>query len=332
MSKTHCASVLIVTLSQLGASTELFGAEGLWVKGNTHAHTTLSDGNATAEEVVRWYEDHGYQFLVLTDHDKTAPMALFDRHSDAGFVVIPGVELSATRKFGEFNVHINAIGIRGPMAPLTKPDIREALIANMEMIARAGAIAQLNHPSFHLRDPNAISAVSGTFLMEVYNHSTRSDTYAPIGQPLYEHAYEAALTAGKRAYAIATDDTHDYRVFGPKRPNPGGGWIMVRVAKLTRDDVLRSLAAGDFYASTGVEIDQYAFGGKEMRVCVQPVDGVTHTIWFIGRGGMPLKKVMGTAGSYHLRGSPVEAYVRVRVNASDGTAAWLQPIWPAGGN
>ncbi len=40
-----------------------------WYKGNTHTHTVNSDGDSTPDEVVRWYREHGYQFLVLTDHN-----------------------------------------------------------------------------------------------------------------------------------------------------------------------------------------------------------------------------------------------------------------------
>ena len=37
---------------------------GRWYKGNTHTHTLNSDGDSTPDDVVRWYREHGYQFLV----------------------------------------------------------------------------------------------------------------------------------------------------------------------------------------------------------------------------------------------------------------------------
>ncbi len=40
-----------------------------WYKGNTHTHTLNSDGDSTPDEVARWYREHGYQFLVLSDHN-----------------------------------------------------------------------------------------------------------------------------------------------------------------------------------------------------------------------------------------------------------------------
>lgn len=40
-----------------------------WWKGNTHTHTLWSDGDAAPEAVAAWYKEHGYHFLVLSDHN-----------------------------------------------------------------------------------------------------------------------------------------------------------------------------------------------------------------------------------------------------------------------
>ena len=40
-----------------------------WYKGNIHTHTTKSDGDADPEVVVNWFMEHGYDFLVLSDHN-----------------------------------------------------------------------------------------------------------------------------------------------------------------------------------------------------------------------------------------------------------------------
>ena len=37
-------------------------------KGNIHTHTTKSDGDEDPIKVTSWYKEHGYDFLVLTDH------------------------------------------------------------------------------------------------------------------------------------------------------------------------------------------------------------------------------------------------------------------------
>ena len=47
--------------------------EGLrWLKGNTHTHTIWSDGNAPPEQVVEYYDERGYDFLCLSEHNIVA--------------------------------------------------------------------------------------------------------------------------------------------------------------------------------------------------------------------------------------------------------------------
>ena len=67
-----------------------------WYKGNTHTHTLNSDGDSTPDDVVRWYREHGYQFLVLTDHNfLTSVDGLNALHgADEQFLVIKGEEVS----------------------------------------------------------------------------------------------------------------------------------------------------------------------------------------------------------------------------------------------
>lgn len=43
--------------------------EKRWYRGNTHTHTLWSDGDAPPELAVEWYRTHGYDFLVLSDHN-----------------------------------------------------------------------------------------------------------------------------------------------------------------------------------------------------------------------------------------------------------------------
>lgn len=43
--------------------------EKRWWKGNTHTHTWWSDGDSAPENVAAWYREHGYDFLVLSDHN-----------------------------------------------------------------------------------------------------------------------------------------------------------------------------------------------------------------------------------------------------------------------
>ena len=40
-----------------------------WWKGNLHAHSLWSDGDDYPEMIAHWYKSHGYDFLMLSDHN-----------------------------------------------------------------------------------------------------------------------------------------------------------------------------------------------------------------------------------------------------------------------
>ena len=44
-------------------------AESKWYRGNLHTHSLWSDGDDFPEMITRWYADHGYHFLAMTDHN-----------------------------------------------------------------------------------------------------------------------------------------------------------------------------------------------------------------------------------------------------------------------
>lgn len=50
--------------------------EARWWKGNTHTHTWWSDGDSPPENVAAWYRENGYQFLVLSDHNRMQEHAI----------------------------------------------------------------------------------------------------------------------------------------------------------------------------------------------------------------------------------------------------------------
>lgn len=53
-----------------GIHNDYRAGEPRWWKGNTHTHTWWSDGDSPPENAAAWYREHGYQFLVLSDHNR----------------------------------------------------------------------------------------------------------------------------------------------------------------------------------------------------------------------------------------------------------------------
>src|SRR5262245_49936909 len=88
-----------------------------WYKGNTHTHTLNSDGDSTPDEVVRWYREHGYHFIVLTDHNfLTSTDALNALHgADEKFLVMRGEEV--TDRFGDKPLHVNGLDLSRTVEP-----------------------------------------------------------------------------------------------------------------------------------------------------------------------------------------------------------------------
>ncbi|RFC48260.1 MAG: putative metal-dependent phosphoesterase TrpH, contains PHP domain [Verrucomicrobia bacterium] len=65
------ANVLALTwiLGLLGTAVGTAAEPARWYRGNTHTHSLWSDGNDFPEMIVGWYQEHGYDFIALSDHN-----------------------------------------------------------------------------------------------------------------------------------------------------------------------------------------------------------------------------------------------------------------------
>lgn len=68
-----------------------------WYRGNLHTHSLWSDGDDFPEMITKWYVDHGYNFLAMTDHNI---LARGDRWMDQQKIVDRGGE-TAIEKYQE---------------------------------------------------------------------------------------------------------------------------------------------------------------------------------------------------------------------------------------
>src|SRR4029453_6480782 len=119
-----------------------------WYKGNLHTHTLNSDGDSTPDEVVTWYREHGYQFLVLTDHNYLTNVdGLNALHGAAAkFLVIKGEE--ATGRVDGKAVHLNGLEVERLVdvpAGGTVVDVAQGMV---DGIRAANGIPSINHPNY----------------------------------------------------------------------------------------------------------------------------------------------------------------------------------------
>ncbi len=82
-----------------------------------HAHSSMSDGSYSPQELVDFAIKQNIGVLALCDHDTTAGLEDFLAYTTGKAIrAIPGVELSATWKKG--NCHIVGLGVRKGYEPL----------------------------------------------------------------------------------------------------------------------------------------------------------------------------------------------------------------------
>jgi hypothetical protein len=299
--------------------------QGRWYKGNTHTHTLNSDGDSTPDDVVRWYRQHGYQFLVLTDHNYlTSVDGLNALHgADEKFVVVKGEEVSDTHA-GK-SLHINGLDVNARVAPQGGTSVVDVLQRNVEAIRRANGVPHINHPNFRWSiTREELEQVRGNRLFEIFNGHPQVNNLGGGGVPGMEEVWDEILSNGTLLYGVAVDDAHVFTQPGnPDVAGPGRGWIAVRAPRLEARALLEAIERGDFYASTGVELADYQTTPKQITVTVKPTAFAKYRIQFIGRGGRVLREVAEPTATYDIRGD--EGYVRARVLESNGRMAWCQP-------
>jgi hypothetical protein len=296
-----------------------------WYKGNLHTHTINSDGDSAPDAVARWYKEHRYHFLVLSDHNFfTNPEPLNGIFgAEERFLLIPGEEV--TSRYEKKAVHVNAFRVRETIPPVFGHTLLETIQKNVDAIRQAGALPSLNHPNFVWSvTPEELRQVNDLKLFEVYNGHPTVHNFGGGGSPSLDELWDVLLSAGREVYGIAVDDAHYFKVFGPEYSNPGRGWVSVQAPQLSMDAILEAIEAGRFYASTGVELETMSRTSDSLRVSVKQRGNTKYTTRYIGKDGKVLASSYDLESSYTLR--PGDAYVRATVLGSDGTTAWVQPV------
>jgi hypothetical protein len=277
---------------------------GQWYRGNTHTHARFSDENDINDVpmIAGWYKEAGYNFLVLSEHNDHVEIKKVFSHDEAAvppdFIMLNGLELSNKR-------HHTAMGIDSYIGDET------SLQDGVNKIIAAGGVAILNHPQDPVVNAKTFLATEGLNHLEIVNGGRPEDT------PATEMLWDSILSApdGRIVYAVAADDNHY------KESNVAGGWIMVRSPEFTANDIEENIRTGNFYASTGVILNDYQVRNKSITIDTENGDSIT----FIGKNGSVLNKVSGKSATYKMKGD--ELYVRAKITNSDGKEAWTQPVF-----
>lgn len=213
--------------------------------------------------------------------------------SPGKFLLMPGEEISD--RFRNIPVHLNATNLREPVPPMGGDSVYDVMQRNTDALVaqreRTGQpmIIHLNHPNFcYAITAEELARVRGENYFEIYNGHTQVCNAGDEQHASTERMWDVILTqrvARLRLplmFGLATDDSHHYHDIPSRADEPGRGWIVVLARALAPDEIIQALERGAFYASTGVAVSRVASSPREIEVCVEPEEGVSYTIDFIG--------------------------------------------------
>ncbi|MEI6845822.1 MAG: hypothetical protein WCK36_02095, partial [Candidatus Firestonebacteria bacterium] len=166
---------------------ECFSKHGLWLKGNLHLHSTLSDGLKTPEELFKLYRTAGYDFLSLTDHWRLSPAGEKD-----GLLLLAGSELNERNGIHAVGLNLKSI-----------PEIKEGEGVYRHLFENS-AFAILAHPNWSVLNIDKVSLIKEFNALEVFNTGCEME----ICKGYSEYFWDAALERGIRILAVASDDSH----------------------------------------------------------------------------------------------------------------------------
>jgi len=297
-----------------------YDTSGNWYKGNTHVHTTFSDGGKTPDELASLYAAAGYDFLCRADHWVASDVAA--EGDDGALLWMDGIELDGRDRAGAY-FHAVALGRFEGLS-------REmGLVAAMEACRAQGGLLILAHPHWtgNTMDDALRHGFDG---VEVYNHVCRWLNGKGDGLTHWDRMLEVR----PETLGLAVDDAH----VRPEHPGWNGGWIAVNASARTRDALSAAIKAGRFYSSQGPE-----FHSIEYRPAAEGADGARRATVSARTSPVCFARLVGPASAGARMGSfEGETYtefslelpegwatVRLEIEDADGKRAWTNTLFTA---
>ena len=208
------------------------------------------------------------------------------------FLLIQGEEITSLSG----NPHVGGINVVERTGGLPADDKIVTTCQYMQSVADQSKkynqpmISVLNHPCFSdaITIEEAI-AIKPMRFFEVFNGHPSVNNWGHEGKgyPSTDKFWDIVLTFRLREdpnyilYGMGTDDAHNYKEMG-KGANPGRGWVMVKASALTIDALLAAMNQGNFYASSGVLLDDIQRNESGLSFTIQAEPGVIYTTQFFG--------------------------------------------------
>lgn len=269
-------------------------------KANLHAHTVISDGKKTPEELKTMYKAHGYSVLSITDHE--TPRKHTDL-TDEEFIAITGYETYIRRtedcRYDVYGpeIHMNlfardpdneAIVCYNPRYckyitqeqkdALVKVGSQETRQYSVEYINRYiatakenGYIVAYNHPWWSMEKEEDILAYEGFFSMEMCNFGAHQLSCLEYNGALYDKM----LCAGKRIACHSADDNHNARPLDDPLQDSFGGFAMIMPTEFTYGAIIDAMEKGNMYSSMGPTFKEVSMEGNKIHIECSDVERIT---------------------------------------------------------
>ena len=290
-----------------------------YFRGNLHGHSDHSDGALNPKEVIKKYQELGYDFTCLSDHlwkgSKFAAETVLDikNLNQKDFITIPSAELHCRGKKyirdGLWHIVANGLPLDFKCA-----DEKETAPRLVQRAIEAGAFVTIAHPEWYSLTFDECLSLSHAHGIEIYNHSCHIEAQRGFGTA----AADYLLQENNRIFLTATDDSHF------KMQDSGGGWVMVAADKLSESSILNALKNGQYYSSTGVEIFGFEIDNYQVNIHCSP----SNQVCVVGQGAKSMsqngKNI--TQAEFDLKKYPSD-WFRVSIANDSGDFAWTNPVW-----
>jgi hypothetical protein len=288
-----------------------YNTTGRWFKGNTHIHSTASDGGRTFADIAAMYAAQGYAFLFRTDHWVASDVAADS--TAYPLLWLDGIELDGPALVSPGFCHVVCLGT------VRNIPRERGFAAGLAEARRQGALLVLAHPhwSANTFDDTIAGAFDG---VEVYNDVCRVMNGKGEGT-IY---WSAMLERRPETLGFAVDDAH----LRTEHPGWNGGWIVVNAPACTREAIVAAIRRGNFYSSCGPEIHALEHRDGRVRITTSPA----RTIWLVGpawqgiRAGAPTGPLVTQAEFTVPADWP---YARLELEDECGRRAWTNPLFTA---
>ncbi len=345
-------------------------------------HNVLAEGERFVEADPAILADYRRRFgedWVAVAEDGRVRLKTFEEYrelfeEESKFLLIQSEEI--TDAFENKPLHVNATNVKERIEPQGGGSVREVLQRNVDAVLeqreRTGELMfpHVNHPNFGWAvKVEDLIALRGEKFFEVYNGHplvhNEGDELRPSTERMWDILLAERLSDGEAVmYGIAVDDAHNYRALDSQHSNPFRGWVRVRARELSAEALVEAMERGDFYGSSGVELEDVLVDGEGLSIRIRVEEGVQYRTLFTGtrKGydrsteevttgendaavlrrysgdiGEILAEVEGPNPTYRFHGD--EMYVRAKVISTklktnpyregEYEAAWVQPVVPA---